>query len=335
MSEQKPPRQTLSFLRERLAAAGIRPKTDLGQNFLIDLNLLHVLADAAQLSANDVVLEVGAGTGSLTGILAERAGFVVSVEIDPRLHALAEQLVGQRPNVRLLCQDALQSKHQFHPAVLDALNAALAGDKQRQFKLVANLPYNVATPVISNLLALERPPVSITATIQRELAERIVAQPGSRDYGALSVWVQSQAEARIERVIPPQVFWPRPQVFSAIIQIVLNPSRRGQIQDLGFFHAFIRGIFIHRRKLLRAQVHSVLGREVEKGDVDALLCGLRLDPQARADQLDVPTLLFLAEAVRQRFGGLPGQPESSWDAARITASRADPAVLGPEGEEQA
>lgn len=335
MNEQKPPRQTLSFLRERLAAADIRPKTDLGQNFLIDLNLLRVLADVAQVSAKDVVLEIGAGTGSLTSILAERAGVVVSVEIDPRLYALAEQLVGQRPNVRLLCQDALKSKNQFHPAVLDALNAALAGDKQRPFKLVANLPYNVATPVITNLLALEYPPVSITATIQREVAERIVAQPGSKDYGALSVWVQSQADAQIERVIPPQVFWPRPQVFSAIIQIVLNPSRRGEITDLGFFHAFVRGLFIHRRKLLRAQIHSVLGRGVEKGDVDALLCELRLDFQARAEQLDVPTLVSLAEAVRQRFGGLLGRPKPSRDVARITACDANPAVWQPKGEQQA
>lgn len=307
------PRQTLSFVRERLEAAGIRPNTDLGQNFLIDLNLLRVLADTAELGPQDVVLEVGTGTGSLTNILAERAGFVVSVEIDPKLHALAQQLVGSKPNVRLLCQDALKSKNRFHPTVLEAIEAALAEDPQRRFKLVANLPFNVATPVITNLLALEHPPVTMTATIQRELADRIVARPGSKDYGSLSVWVQSQCRARIERTMPPQVFWPRPKVFSAIIHIILEPERRARIQNREFFHRFIRGLFLHRRKFLRAQVLSALGRHVDKSQVDAVLQSLQFDPQTRAEQLEIERILTLYDAIRTRFAPLAADDTSGVD----------------------
>mgnify|MGYP000024875428 CR=1 FL=1 len=295
------PRQTLSFLRERFAAAGIRPNTDLGQNFLIDLNLLRVLVERADLSPQDVVLEIGSGSGSLTSMLAERAAYVISVEIDPRLHALAQQLVGQKANVCLLCQDALKSKNRLHPQILESLKQALEAAPGRRFKLVANLPYNVATPVITNLLALDVPPVSMTATVQREVAERIVARPGSKDYGSLSVWVQSQCRVSIERVIPPQAFWPRPKVFSAIIHLEIDMKRRSQISDLDFFHACVRGLFLHRRKFLRTQILSVLGRGVSKEEVDGLLRELGVDPQSRAEQLSVEQLINLAGAIRDRF----------------------------------
>ena len=308
------PRQTLTFVRERLEAAGVRPKTDLGQNFLIDLNLLRVLADTAQLGPEDVVLEVGTGTGSLTNLLAERAGYVISVEIDPKLHAVAKELVGQKPNVRLLCQDALKSKNRFHPAVLEAV-AEVLGEGNRQFKLVANLPYNVATLVLTNLLSLDRPPVTMTATIQKELADRIVARPGTKDYGALSVWIQSQCRAKIERTMPPQVFWPRPKVFSAIIHIVLEPERRNRIRDRELFHNFIRGLFVHRRKFLRAQVLSALGRKTDKAAVDEVLGNLGFDPQSRAEQLDVESILRLYEALRERFQG------SAFPAPEMEAQR--------------
>lgn len=301
MSDAQFPRQTLTFVRERLEAAGIRPKTDLGQNFLIDLNLLRVLVDAAELGPDDVVLEVGTGTGSLTNLLAERAGYVISVEIDQRLHELAKSLVGSRPNVRLLRQDALRSKNRLDPGLLEVMEEVRGQFPQGQFKLVANLPYNVATPLITNLLTLERPPVSMTVTIQRELAERIVARPGSKDYGALSVWVQSQCQVKIERVLPPQVFWPRPKVFSAIIQIMLDEEKRRRLTDRDAFHQFIRGLFLHRRKYLRAQLLSALGRAVEKTAVDEILAKLQLSPQARAEQLDVPTILRLFDTLRARF----------------------------------
>jgi len=188
--------QTQSFLMRRFAEAGIRPHTRFGQNFLIDMNLQRLLFEAAELGPDDVVLEVGTGTGSLTVLAAARAAAVVTVEIDRQLFQLAgEELLGA-DNVTMLQCDALKNKNRLSPELLETLDRELNVAPGRRLKLLSNLPYNVATPVLSNLLALERPPELMTATIQKELAERIVARPGTKDYGALSIWMQSQCRRK-------------------------------------------------------------------------------------------------------------------------------------------
>jgi 16S rRNA (adenine1518-N6/adenine1519-N6)-dimethyltransferase len=299
------PRQTFSFLMRRFREAGIRPRTKLGQNFLVDLNLVRLLAQTAELSPQDVVLEVGTGTGSLTTLMAPEVAAVVTVEVDPQLFQLAAEELYQFPNVRKLKLDALAGKHRFHPEMLEAVQEELAVDPGRQFKLVANLPYNVATPILTNLLALDAPPRSMTVTIQKELADRIAARPATKDYGALSVWVQSQCRVRVVRAMPPSVFWPRPKVSSAIVQIVLDDALRARIPDRAFFHDFLRSLFLHRRKFLRSQVLGAVkhqaetgGRVLDKAGVDRLLAAAGLRGERRAEELDVDTLLALAEAVR-------------------------------------
>lgn len=294
------PRQTQSFLIGRFAEAGIHPETRHGQNFLIDLNLLDLLVRAAEIGPDDVVLEVGTGLGSLTTRLAAAAAAVVTVEIDPRLQQMASEefAVAGLTNVTMLAQDALQSKNTMSPAVLAAVREQLSARPGSRFKLAANLPYNVATPILSNLLASEPLPVSLTATIQKELADRIVAVPGTKDYSALSIWMQAQADIEIVRVMPPQVFWPRPKVHSAIVHIAVNPSKRARIGDVAFFHAFIRAIFCHRRKLLRGVLHSLYHEHLDKPAIDALLASQALAPSSRAEELPVETLIRLADAVR-------------------------------------
>jgi 16S rRNA (adenine1518-N6/adenine1519-N6)-dimethyltransferase len=295
-----PPRQTLSFLMRRFEEAGIRPHDKYGQNFLIDLNLLHLLFDSANVGPNDVVLEVGTGTGSLTALLAQRAAAVVTVEVDPRMFQLAEEELHRCDNVVMLQIDALKNKNHMSPAVLDAVRSQLAAAPGRQFKLVANLPYNIATPILGNLLAEESPPRTMTATIQKELGERIVAKPGDKDYGALSMWIQSQCRVEILRILPPEAFWPRPKVSSAFIQLTVDDERRARIPDRKFFHEFLRAIFMHRRKFLRSQLLNAAKGELDKPQVDAVLAELNLPGSARAEQLDVDTMLGLCEAVRSR-----------------------------------
>jgi 16S rRNA (adenine1518-N6/adenine1519-N6)-dimethyltransferase len=291
-------RQTVSFLLQRFQDAGIRPDTRHGQNFLIDLNLVQVLVDAAQLDRRDVVLEVGTGTGSLTAMLAQRAAAVVSVEISAELHQLAQEEMVDYDNVTLLHRDALKNKNRLDPVVLAQVASAMAGDPTRRLKLVANLPYNIATPVISNLLSTDITPCLMAVTIQKELADRITARPSTKDYSALSVWVQSQCDAEIVRVLPPTVFWPRPKVHSAIIRVVPQPAKRAQIPQLEFFHTFVRSLFLHRRKFLRSGLISAYKRELGKDMIDSVLTKLSLGTQARAEELDVSQLLELCEAVR-------------------------------------
>jgi 16S rRNA (adenine1518-N6/adenine1519-N6)-dimethyltransferase len=279
---------------------GIEPATRHGQNFLIDLNLLKILADAADLAENDVVLEVGTGTGALTAMLAKRAAAVVTVEIDAHLFELASELLLDCDNVTMLRFDALKNKNHFDPRVMEAVGERLAEAPGRRFKLAANLPYNIATPVLSNLLLAEHVPERMVATIQKELAERIVAQPWSKDYGALSAWMQCQATTEIVRIMPPSVFWPTPKVDSAIVRITVDQDRRAAIPDLRYFHQFVKAIFLHRRKYLRANVVSAMKLRLSKDEVDEILAQMQFSPDVRTEQLDVPTLLRLTELVRAK-----------------------------------
>jgi len=290
-------RQTASFLKRRFREAGLKPDVRHGQNFLIDLNLLDLLVRTADVGPDDLVLEVGTGTGSLTARLAQTAAAVITVERDPRLYELAADELADCANVTMLRRDALKNKNHLHPEVLAAVREQLAVGPNRQFKLVANLPYNIATPVVSNLLVADPVPVSMTVTIQKELAERIAARPGTKDYSALSVWVQCQCDVEIVRLMPPTAFWPRPKVHSAIVHVVTRPERRRRIDDIVRFHALVRSLFLHRRKVLRGVLSMAGEVRLEKSEVDRILKRLGIAPTARAEQLDVETLLALSGEV--------------------------------------
>lgn len=298
MSARPSGNQTLTFLLRRFREVGIRPHTKSGQHFLIDPNLQRLLLRTAALEADDVVLEVGTGTGSLTALMAPQAAAVVTVEIDRQLFQLATEELHGLDNVTILLLDALKGKNRLNPEVLEAVDRRLAGTPGRRWKLVANLPFNVATPILTNLLALDSPPETMTVTIQKELAERIVAPPGTKDYGSLSIWLQSQCLVEIVRVLSPEVFWPRPKVASAIVQITLKRAMRARIPDRDFFHEFVRSMFLHRRKLLRSGLLSGLNNRLEKPQVDRILVRMGLEPTARAEQLDPEQMLALCEAVR-------------------------------------
>ncbi len=301
MNLPSPPQQTRSYLLRRLDEVGLRPKTKYGQNFLIDLNLLRLLADTAQLDGRDVALEVGCGTGGLTSLLAQRAAQVVAVEVDWQIVQLAREELARQSNVELLVLDALKNKNHLHPSLIEAVQRALAAVPSRRLKLVANLPYNIATPILTNLLAGPLAPYSMTVTIQKELADRLVALPGTKDYGALSVWIQSQCRAEIVRIMPPTVFWPRPKVHSAIVHLVVDPDLQARIPDREFFHQFGRLIFCHRRKFLRGELLSAYKSRLEKAAIDRALALCGHSGTERAEQLTVEQLLALSEAIRDEL----------------------------------
>ncbi len=290
--------QTLSYLQRRFAEAGVQPKTRHGQNFLIDLNLLRVLIETARIEARDVVLEVGSGTGSLTLQMASQAAWVVTVEIDADMRRMADVQLAECENFTLIPYDALKNKNTINPRVLAAVSEQLAVAGDRRFKLVANLPYHIATPLIATLLDLDRPPETMTVTIQKELADRMLAKPATKDYGALSVWVQSQCDVEIARIIPPQSFWPRPKVTSAIVHITVREDLRSLIPNRPYFHQFARSMFFHRRKLLRSELLSAMKDRLGKADVDAILERMELIPTSRAEELSVQQMLALCEMVR-------------------------------------
>lgn len=292
-------RQTRSYLMKLFSEHGLHPRGDLGQNFLIDLNIVQYIADQAMIGPDDVVLEVGTGTGSLTTFLAREAAAVVSVEYDRNLFGLAQRILKGLSNVTLLQADALKNKNHINPEVLTLVEEQLRVVPDRRLKLVANLPYNVATPLISNLVASELPWVGMVVTIQWELAQRMTASPGSgSNYGALSVWLQSQCELKLLKKLGPQVFWPRPTVDSGIVSIRPDAVRRAAINDRAFFHELVRDVFTQRRKHLRGVLGSLFKGRIDRPDLDAICAASGLEANARAEELPVETLVTLANRLR-------------------------------------
>jgi 16S rRNA (adenine1518-N6/adenine1519-N6)-dimethyltransferase len=304
------PRQTLSYLRTLFAERGIVPRTKLGQNFLIDLNLLDLILRSAELSADDLVLEVGSGTGGLTMRLLEQAGAVVSVEVDPAFHSLTAEVVAthfhlfapetgkpgtRQENVRLLHTDVLAGKNALSAEVLQTIRDLAGQAGTRTVKLVANLPYAVAVPVLANLLLTDLPLERMVAMVQWEIAERLTAGPGTHDYAALAVLVQSLASVSLVRRVPPAAFWPRPEVDSAIVLVRPDPARRAHVGDVQRLRNFLRDLYVHRRKNLRGALASLPSGRRDKTEVDARLAELGIPGTTRAEDLDLEQHLRLCQ----------------------------------------
>ena len=293
------PRQTTAYLKDLFKQVGFTIDARRGQNFLVDLNLVDLLVRSAVIDPADVVLEVGTGTGVVTERTSAAASRVIAAEIDQRLAQLARERLVERDNVVLVEGDALESKHRFAPGLLDALDAALAASPRGRLLLVSNLPYCVATPVISNLLARPRPFDVAVVTVQREMAERMTAIAGTSSYNALSVWVGAQCRGEIIRVLPPSVFWPRPKVDSAIVRLDLEPERRAAIGDLGRFHTFVREVFCHRRKVLRGILLRMAGgkkTDAAHATVERAYTTLDLPANIRAEDIPPDDFVRLAKA---------------------------------------
>ncbi|OAT82965.1 16S rRNA (adenine(1518)-N(6)/adenine(1519)-N(6))-dimethyltransferase RsmA [Desulfotomaculum copahuensis] len=233
---------TPSAVRAVLEKYNVHLRRSLGQNFLVDANIVRKIAAAAGLEKDDLVFEIGPGTGVLTGVLATEAGRVVALEIDRSLlPVLAETLAGL-DNVTVLHRDAMQ-------ADLDELAAAAAPDAAgRPYKLVANLPYYITTPLIMRLLEKRFNISRLVVMVQLEVAARLAAAPGGKDYGALSVAVQYYTEPEMLFRVPRTVFLPRPEVDSAVVRLERRPAPAVAVPDEELFFALVRGAFGQRRK---------------------------------------------------------------------------------------
>lgn len=259
--------QTKTEIANLLSTIGVRPRKRLGQNFLIDGNLMRRLADAAEIGPRDLVLEVGAGTGGLTDLLLARARRLISVEIDPTLYEIVCDRVGRFQEkssceATVLNVDVLSSKHRLAPEVEKALRAVESpAGLSASVKIVANLPYQIATPLIMNLL-VDYPTVRrLCFTVQAEVGERITSKPGCKAYGPLSIVSQSLCSIDILAKLPPQAFWPQPAVDSVMLRMNVEDSPFSTRDELRSFVRFVRGVFDHRRKTLRSGLRYVLAEE--------------------------------------------------------------------------
>ena len=275
--------QTLQQIKQILDSRGISPKKSLGQNFLIDHNLIRKLVDAARLAPGDLVLEVGPGTGTMTEELLARGAEVVACELDDHLAAmLAERARTIDGGARLTivhadCLEKDDGEKRLNRQVRGILH-------HRPFALVSSLPYGAGTPLLSTLL-LHHPECSrMAATVQREVADRILAPPGTRDRGGLSVVAQALCDARRIATAPPECFWPRPDVTSAMV--LLERRERPLTPEPLRLSEFCRRLFASRRK----QLGAILGR--------ATPWPAGIDPAARPEALTVEQIETLRLAVR-------------------------------------
>lgn len=243
---------TKTGVQALLGAHGFHPTRLRGQHFLVDRNLIDAIVRDADVGPLDAVLEIGTGTGILTDALAERAGRVVSCDIDRRLQGIARGLREWPPTVTFLLEDILEGKHKLNPVVIDRWQAEAGGARgPMRPRVISNLPYSVATPVLANLLWDGIPMHDAVVLVQREAAERFVAGPGTGDYGPMAVAVALFAEATILRHVPPQVFWPAPKVESAVLRLAPTaPARAVALRDAGL-PSLLQSAFQQRRKTLR------------------------------------------------------------------------------------
>ncbi len=283
--------QTLTEIKQLLATHGLHPKHKFGQNFLHDGNHMRRIMDAADLQPGDVVLEVGPGTGALTERLLEDGAEVVAVEIDTDLEPVLKYRMAGLPNgmgerFTLIIGDVLAGKHTINPAVIEPVMARVKagelGNSEGHFKLIANLPYNVASPLLANLV-VDHPAMSdAVVMIQKEVADRLAAKPGNKLYGPLGILIQALCEVRTVGTLAPGCFWPAPKVASAVVHL----KRRSTplTDDPAALSAMLQTLFTKRRK----QLGSILGRDATLPD--------GIDPNARPESLSVEQLIALSRA---------------------------------------
>ena len=264
--------QTKQQIQSLLAAAGLLPRHRFGQNFMIDQNLLRLVADAGNPAEGDTVIEVGPGTGTLSEELLARGAKVVAVEIDRDLAGLLRERFKDEPRFSLIEGDALDSKHSLNHEL-----AAVIESSKPSPKLIANLPYNIASPlIIESLLA----GVELLAfTVQKEVAERLRAAAGTEAYGALSVMTQLLAKVEILRTLPPSAFWPAPKIDSALVRLTRDDRLGSSARD---FSLFLQTLFSARRKTLRkslSQIHEKTGELLKQLGIDGNVRAETLSPQ--------------------------------------------------------
>lgn len=274
---------------------GVRTKKSFGQNFLTDLNVLKNIVEAADITTNDNVIEIGPGIGALTEQLAQSAGEVLALEIDQDLIPVLKEVLSPYDNVNVINQDVLQAN-------LPELIKQEFKDPTRPIKVVANLPYYITSPILMNLLASPVNWATICVMMQKEVAQRLTAKPGTKQYGALTLAIEYQMQAKIAFDVSRKVFVPSPNVDSAIV--VLTPRTDPlpvQPFDKQKLFGFIRGCFAHRRKSLWNNLQSVIGKEpAVKEKMQDVLNSLEISPQIRPEKLTLEQFVFLANALHQQ-----------------------------------
>jgi 16S rRNA (adenine1518-N6/adenine1519-N6)-dimethyltransferase len=274
----------MSNTRELVEKYQFRFTKSLGQNFLVDQNIVRDIVKGAEVSKEDYVIEIGPGVGTLTRELLKEAASVTAIELDDKLLPILKEELKEYENFHLIHGDATKVQ----------LDAVYPG---KEIKLVANLPYYVTTPIITKILNDKVAFSSLTIMIQKEVAERMDAVPGTKDYGSLSVLVQYYCDTKIVRSVPPESFMPRPKVDSTVIRLTKLEKPRAHVEDEALFFKIVRMVFTMRRKTLSNNLKS-LGYTREF--IEEVLEAAGIDLKARGETLSVEKFAELSNVIKER-----------------------------------
>lgn len=285
---------TVKATGELIRRYGFRFRKQFGQNFLIDPHVLGKIVDAAEVTSDDVVLEIGPGIGTLTRYLAARARKVIAVEIDRNLIPILEETLASCPNVQVINADVLQ---------IDVGALVEKENGGRPVKVVANLPYYITTPIIMGLFENHVPIESMTVMIQKEVASRMQAGPGSKDYGALSVAVQYYAAPYLAANVPANCFMPRPKVGSAVIRLTRHTAAPVAVKDERLLFTLVRAAFHQRRKTLVNSMSSYGPLGVTKEEAAKCIADAGLSSAVRGEALTLEQFAKLCDIVYDMTDG--------------------------------
>ncbi len=269
---------------------GFSFKKSLGQNFLIDTNVLNRIVDFAEMSSETAAIEIGPGIGALTEQLAKRAKKVIAFEIDQRLLPILGETLEPYDNVKIIHSDVLKAN------VRQVVEEEFEQDQD--IMVVANLPYYVTTPILFKLLEEQLPIRGIVVMLQKEVADRIAAAPGTKDYGSLSIALQYYTEAETVMIVPRTVFVPQPNVDSAVIRLTKREKPAVTVQDEAFFFEVVRASFAQRRKtLMNNLVNNLQGIPKDKELLEQALQETGIDPKRRGETLTIEEFGRLSDAL--------------------------------------
>ena len=286
MEKLSNPKETIQVLQKHQ----FQFKKKFGQNFLIDPHVLDKIVDAAQVTEEDFVLEIGPGIGTLTQYLCERARQVLAVEIDKNLIPVLRDTLSPYTNVEVLQGDILKQDIQH---IADTYNGG------NRIKVVANLPYYITTPIIMELFESRVPLANVTVMVQKEVADRMRAEPGTKDCGALSLAVQYYAEPYIAAFVPPNCFIPRPNVGSAVVRLDCRTHAPVEVEDEKLLFRLIRASFNQRRKTLQNGIANSSELPFSKAEAAEAIGRAGFDSNIRGEKLGLPEFARLADVISQ------------------------------------
>lgn len=287
MAKLSNPQETIQVLQKH----DFQFKKKFGQNFLIDSHVIEKIMEAAEIKKDDFVLEVGPGIGTMTQYLCEHAGQVLAVEIDSSLLPILRETLTPYENAIVRQGDIL--KQDIH-AIAREYNGGNA------IKVVANLPYYITTPIIMGLFESHAPLANVTVMVQKEVAERMQAKPGTKEYGALSLAVQYYAKPYLAANVPPNCFMPRPTVGSAVIRLDCLERTPVEVEDERLMFRLIRASFNQRRKTLQNGIANSPELSFTKGDVAAALTNLGISETIRGEKLGLPEFAALSNELNRK-----------------------------------